>query len=207
VDFTTLLLLAFLYGLMSLIRAAGKRRQESPPPVDLEDDAGPAFEPPATRTGRRLPPPRGAKSPTAGATRLEEFLREFERRVAEAGGLPTNRGPMGRRESAPLAGAEEVEELESLEVEPEVRALGGERIWQDRLVVDEASAAEAVHQGRMRVEARPLTAASHRSFDQRVRSAELAADAEADTRAVRTARLRQAIILNEVLGKPKGLRP
>jgi hypothetical protein len=206
VDFTTLLLLAFLYGLMSLIRAAGKRRQESPPPVDLEDDAGPAFEPPATRTGRRLPPPRGAKSPTAGATRLEEFLREFERRVAEAGGLPTNRGPMGRRESAPLAGAEEVEELESLEVEPEVRALGGERIWQDRLVVDEASAAEAVHQGRMRVEARPLTAASHRSFDQRVRSAELAADAEADTRAVRTARLRQAIILNEVLGKPKGLR-
>jgi hypothetical protein len=206
VDFTTLLLLAFLYGLMSLIRGAGKRRQDAPPPVDLEDDAGPALEPPATRTGRRLPSPRGAKSPTAGATRLEEFLREFERRVAEAGGLPTHRGPMGRRESAPLAGAEEVEELESLEVEPEIRVLGGERIWQDRLVVDEASAAEAVHQGRMRVEARPLTAASHRSFDQRVRRAEVAADAEIGARAARLAQLRQAIILNEVLGKPKGLR-
>jgi hypothetical protein len=206
VDFTTLLLLVFLYGIMSLIRGAGKRRQGAPPPVDLEDDAGPALEPPATRTGRRLPPPRGAKSPAAGATRLEEFLREFERRVAEAGGLPTNRGPMGRRESAPLAGAEEVEELKSLEVEPEVRALGGERIWQDRLVVDEAAAAEEVHQGRMRVEARPLTAATHRSFDQRVRSAEVAAGAEVDARAAQVRRLRQAIILNEVLGKPTGLR-
>lgn len=205
-DFTTLLLLAFVYGLMSLIRAAGKRRQESPPPVDLEDDAGPAFEPPATRTGRRLPPPRGAKSPTAGATRLEEFLREFERRVAEAGGLPTHRGPMGRQESAPLAGAEEVEERESLEVDPEVRSLEIERTWRDRVVVDEASAAEAVHQGRMRVDARPLTAAGHRSFDQRVRSAEVAAGAEVDAKAARLVRLRQAIILNEVLGKPKGLR-
>jgi len=207
VDFTTLLLLAFLYAVMSLIRAAGKRRQDSPPPVDLDDDAGPALEPPATRTGRRLPPPRGAKSPTAGATRLEEFLREFERRVAEAGGLPPHRGPMGRRESAPLAGAEEVEELESLEVEPEVRSLEVERTWRDREVVDEAAAAEAVHQGRLGADARPLTAAGHRSFDQRVRSAEVAADAETDARAARVARLKEAIILNEVLGKPKGLRP
>jgi hypothetical protein len=206
VDFTTLLLLAFVYGLMALIRSAGKRRPESPPPVELEDDAGPALEPPATRTGRRFPPPRGAKSPTAGATRLEEFLREFERRVAEAGGLPTHRGPMGRRESAPLEGAEEVEELESLEVEPEVRSLEVERTWRDRIVADEASAAEAVHQSRLRADARPHTPPSHRTFDQRVRSAEVAADAEVDARAARLAQLRQAIVLNEVLGKPKGLR-
>ena len=205
-DFTTLLLLAFLYGLMSLIRGAGKRRQDGPPPVDLEDDPGPALEPPATRTGRRLPPPRGANSPTAGATRLEEFLREFERRVADAGGLPTHRGPMGRQESEPLTGAEEVEERESLEVEPEVRSLEIERTWRGREVVDEAAAAEAVHRGRISLDARPLTAAGHRSFDQRVRSAEVAADAEIDARADRLARLRQAIILNEVLGKPKGLR-
>jgi hypothetical protein len=206
VDFTTLLLLVFLYGIMSLIRGAGKRRQHGPPPVDLEDDAGPALEPPATRTGRRLPPPRGAKSPTAGATRLEEFLREFERRVAEAGGLPTHRGPMGRRESAPLEGAEVVEERESLEVEPEVRALGGERVWEDRVVPDEASVADAAHQRRLVVEARPMTAAGHRKFDQRVRAVP-AIDPEEATRAAMLLRLRGAIIMNEVLGKPKGLRP
>ena len=205
-DFTTLLLLAFLYGILNLIRQVGKRRPDAKPPIEVEDDPGPALEPPATRTGRRLPPPRGAKSPTAGAARLEEFLREFERRVSEAGGLPSNRGPMGRQASEPLTGAEEVEERESLEIEPEVRSLEIQRTWRGREVVDEAAAAEAVHRGRLSDEARPLTAAGHRTFDQRVRGAEAAADAEVHARASRLVRLREAIVLNEVLGKPKGLR-
>jgi hypothetical protein len=205
VDFTTLLLLAFLYGILSLIRQVGKRRPDARTPTDLDDDPGPALEPPATRTGRLLPPPRGAKSPTAGATRLEEFLREFERRVSEAGGVPTNRGPMGRQASVPLTGAEEVEERQSLEVEPDLRTLEIERPRRDREVVDEASTADALLRRRAVEESRPLTAVGHRRFDQRIRELP-APNAEEQARAARLQRLRNAIVLNEVLGKPKGLQ-
>jgi hypothetical protein len=205
VDFTTLLLLAFLYGILNLIRQAGKRRPDTKPPIEVEDDPGPALEPPATRTGRRLPPPRGAKSPTAGAARLEEFLREFERRVSEAGGLPSNRGPMGRQASDPLTGAEEVEEIESLEIEPEVRSIEVERPWREREEGDEDSTFDAVLRRRAIEEARPMTAAGHRRFDQRIREPD-APDPQEEARAARLQRLRNAIVMNEVLGKPKGLR-
>ncbi len=208
-DFTSLLLLVFLYVVLSLIRGAGKKRPDAPAGGgELEDEAGPALEPPATRGGRPLPRPRGEASRDLKAARLEQFLRDFERRVADAAGLPSARGPLGRRAAEPLAGSEEVETVESLEVEPEVLSLEidpGPR-GRDDVALDEVSAAAAERRRRLADhESRPLTVEGHRVFDQRIR-AESPAAASEDVNAAWLRRLRQAIIVNEILGRPKSLQ-
>lgn len=196
-NFELLVLLLFLYGVINFVlrsrRPGGNGGEE-----DEEVQAPPA-PPPAKR-----PEALARPAPPSGAARLEDFLREFERKLEEASG--TSRGPLGRRAGQRLPGAEEVEERTSLETEPEIESLEVEPPSRQRVQVDfdEVSAAVAARRRKLAEEdARPLTAAGHAAFDVRIREG---AEPGPDAQARRIARLREAVVLREVLGPPRGLR-
>ncbi len=119
-------------------------------------------------------------------------------------GPATERGPVGRRARAALPSAEEVEERESLEVEPQVVSydeLVGSR--PARAVEDLDETAEAVVRRRIaEAEARNREhrPANHEAFHQKI-----AADAGAPMAPPRLspAQLRSALVWREILGPPK----
>lgn len=99
------------------------------------------------------------------------------------------------------------EEAESLEVEPEIQSLENLARRRERVVVDHDD--EISELVRVRTEwaeryAKPKTPAEHRDFDRKIREAKPAAPPTVDEK--RLARLRQAVIWMEVLGKPVSLR-
>ena len=177
-------------------------------------------KPDGSHGGRSRPLP-GARPPATGdatqreGSRLESLLREFERAMDQAQGTgprPTPPKPapggrrLGRSADRPLGSAEEVEERDSLEVEPEVVSLEQTvaRPRRPHLSQDEGAAA-LVARRIADAEARsgPLTRAGHGKFDQRIRAQ------PADATAVRVptpAALRQAVIWRELLGPPLALR-
>jgi hypothetical protein len=133
-------------------------------------------------------------------TQLERLLRELGRTLEE-GREPAHR-PTVRTLPPPKAGTssaslEAASEGQSLEVDP---ARG------ERAVVDQDDEAERVVARRLAAAAanlKPLSAADHQVFDQRIRQEP--ADQTA-TRAYTARQLREAIVWREILGPPVSLR-
>jgi hypothetical protein len=182
-DFTGLILLGAFWFLVNLL-SKGKQARGRPRPT-----------PPA---------PRGGGDPTQReGSQLEVLFRELERRLEEAS---PRRGPQGRPARVALPPAEEVEERQSLEVEPEIVSLEVEAKRPLRQRVDRDDEVERVEMARVAAaEARSgaLTKADHTLFDARLRQQ------PADATAVQPPspeRLREAMIWREILGPPVSLR-
>jgi hypothetical protein len=190
-DFGGLLLLGLLWLAFSFF---GKKRETGAPPRPRQrpEPGRPVVLPPAA------PPGQGDPTQREGS-RLEMFLREMERALNQAA------GPAGGQASARLPEAEEVEELESREVHPEVESLEVDVRRPERAVVDRDDEAEAVEARRVAAAAArggSLTRADHLAFDQRIRAE------PADHTAVRgytVQQLRDAVVWREILGPPKSL--
>jgi hypothetical protein len=198
-DFPWVLVAAFLLWVFNLLR--GKKRTQRPQ------------QPP-----RRSAPP-GKPSRTASAAdstqheggRLEELLRALEQRLdpKPASAPRTTRPPVGRPASRPLPHAEELEERDSLEVEPLVESLEEEVRRPERSARDWLRQAEDRERGRIaEVEAReaPSHKGRHEAFDRRIRSPLPATPSGPAPRRLTTAEIRQAFIWSEILGRPKGER-
>ncbi len=195
-DLTSLLLLLFLYGVVNLLF---RGRQQAP---DEPEEAG---APPPLPHPERPPVRRGPPAKAGGGTELERLLEAFEEEVRTARRGRTA-GPMGRR-TAPLEGAEEIEERGSLEVEPVVESLEVEYRRPQRAEVDHDRDAEEVVRRRVawaEAQARPLRSTDHEAFDRRIREPSTADDSAARAHAARIVRLRTALIMAEVLGRPRG---
>ena len=162
------------------------------------------------RTGPHTPQPGSypggsGDGSTADATqlegsRLEQILRQLERGLEEAGGVPT-RAPT-RRRPAPLPDDEDVEDRESLEEPEQVVSLETEVKRPPRVEYDQDSGAEDLLRKRIAdAEARsgPRKRGEHVAFDARIRQQ------PADHTAVRrynVAQLRNAVVWREILGPP-----
>jgi hypothetical protein len=184
-DFGGLLLLGLLWFLFNLL---SKKRETGAPPR------------PRPQPSPRIVIRQGGSDPTQReGSRLEVLLREMERALEQAA------GPSGRPASTRLPEAENVEELDSLEVSPEVESLEVEVRRPERVTVDQDDEAEAVERRRVAAATErgaALTLADHQTFDKRIRAE------PADHTAVRgyTAKqLRDAVVWREIIGPPKGL--
>lgn len=174
---------------------------------------------PDGRQGGRARPLPDARPPATGdatqreGSRLESLLRDLEQAMEQAQGAAPRppapapaAGRLGRPADRPLAGAEEVEERDSLETEPVVVSLDQAVARPQRPHLSQDEGAGALVARRIaNAEARsgPLTRADHRRFDQEIRAQ------PADATAVRVptpAELRQAVVWRELLGPPLALR-
>jgi hypothetical protein len=147
------------------------------------------------------PRPRPTGDTRGEGAKLEDLLRV----LTEAAGVPVPEGPVGRPAGAPLPSAEEVEELESLEVEEQIQNLETAAPRAARKEVDFDDEAEAIAQRRIRSAAerdRTLSRADHKAFDSRIRAVP---DKTAVAKPEQIS-LRQAIIWREILGPPVALR-
>lgn len=171
---------------------------------------------PPRRVDRQPEPPRSGLDPTqTEGGRLEELLRALEQRLDPTAAEPARpaarqpepgRGPLGRTAKVPLPAAEEVEERESLEVDPVVESLEREIRRPERVNPNRLAQAEAKERARLsEAEARDREPhkARHASFDKRIRTPPVA---EPAARRLTTAQIRQAFIWAEILGRPKGER-
>lgn len=147
-------------------------------------------------------PPRPRPPVVAYPTeRPETYIRDDWRRVLEEA------GPGGRRPDRELESDEDVEERESLEVEPVVRSLEEPPVRVERPVVDlddESVLAVARRMREVAARDRPHTIADHRRFDERIRRATPAPPPE--SRVPTRAALREAFKWRELLGRPVGWR-
>jgi hypothetical protein len=126
-------------------------------------------------------------------------LREFERALEEA-------GPLGRSTTISLPEEEEIEELGSLEKDPEVISLETEVRREARPRVDRDEEAEQVEVQRIAAAAardKASSRADHTRFDQRIRQE--VADKTATT-GYTAKQLRDAVVWREILGPPVSLR-
>jgi hypothetical protein len=140
---------------------------------------------------------------------LRDLLAEFQRGLEEASGQrrpSPEGGPLGRHARAGLPSAEEVEERGSLEVEPEAVSLEEGVRRPERVEVDQDEQVEEIVRRRLQAAAardKPLSKVDHAAFDQRIRKPAPSVDPEVEAR-IRAARIRQAIVWREVLGRPLG---
>jgi hypothetical protein len=196
-DFPWVLVAAFVLWVFNLL--GGKKRTQRPQ------------EPP-----RRSAPP-GKPSRTASAAdstqheggQLEELLRALEQRLdSTATSTPRkSRPPVGRPASRPLPHAEEMEERDSLEVEPLVESLEEDVRRPERSARDWLRQAEERERARnAEVEAREGLShkVRHEAFDRRMRPPLPAAPSGAAPRRLTMAEIREAFIWSEILGRPKG---
>jgi Fe2+ transport system protein B len=189
-DFNGLLVLAALWFLLSLLTKAKKK-----PPRGQQLPGRPPQP-------RRIPEPLSATDATQReGSRLELVLREFQRALEQAGAVdrPT-------RLPLPPAGEEEVEEMESLEAEPEVVSLETGVRREARKRVDQDDEAEQIEARRITAAAardKASSKADHVAFDQRIRPE--VADKTA-TRGHTTRQLQDAVVWREILGPPVSLR-
>lgn len=157
-----------------------------------------------------LPPTSRRGEPVSAESAEEAWQRELE----ELFGVPSSRGPTGRRAPEPLPPAEEVEERETLEtldsLEEEERLISLDERVEERpapVVLDRTAATEAVLRGRLAVaerQSRPLTRADHARFDAAIRAVPEPAPKRRE-RAPRPS-LRQALVWKEILDPPLALR-
>jgi hypothetical protein len=180
-----ILLLGALWFLFNLLSRAGRKNRTPPRPTSL---------PPMRPTPRTTT----LDATQQEGTGLELVLRELQR-AREQGGTP------GRRPGPELE-PEELEERQSLEIDPEVRSLETGVRRETRRLVDQDEGAEQIEARRIKAAAErdaPRVKANHVEFDQRIRQE--AADHTA-TRAYTTQELRHAVIWREILGPPVSLR-
>jgi hypothetical protein len=213
VDLGPILLVGFMWLVVNAIRKAastppgGKRPPERPPSRPVPGSRIPGSRAPASRpagaspgTTRTLPPAGGGDATQREGLRLEELLRDLGRTLDQAS------GPGGRAPDRRLPSAEEVEEVESRALPPEVRSLETDPARRERAVVDQDEDAERVVARRLEAaeaNSAPRTRADHRAFDARIRQEP--ADKTA-TRAYTTRQLRDAVMWREILGPPVSLR-
>jgi hypothetical protein len=148
---------------------------------------------------RKAPAPTGDATQREGA-RLEALLRDLGRTLDRAS------GPAGRAPDRRLPSADEAEEVQSLEVSPEVQSLETVSGRPERAVVDQDDQAEQIVARRLKAaEANSVqrTRADHVAFDSRIRQEP--ADKTA-TRGYTAAQLRNAVVWREILGPPVALR-
>lgn len=153
-----------------------------------------------------LPPVTGTDATQQEGVRLQDVLRELGRTIENAAN--TQRQPQVKRPPSTkrLQPVRHSDEGRSLETESEVRSLETDIRRSQRAVVDSDDEAEAIIARRIaaaEANARPLGAASHKSFDARIRQEP--ADATA-TQAPSMQRLRQAVIWREIIGPPAAFR-
>jgi hypothetical protein len=209
VDLAPVLVLGFAWLVINAIRKAGSTppgtgtSPRRPPGTARGSGTTPA------RTGARqlpgarpvpLPPVTGADATQREGSQLEALLRELGRTLEQGS------GPVGRAPDRRLPPAEEVEERESLEVNPEVRSLERDSTRQARVEVDQDDEAERIVAQRIaaaEAQGKPLTKADHRAFDARIRQEP--ADKTA-TKGYTTRQLRDAVVWREILGPPVSLR-
>lgn len=189
-DFGGILLLGLLWFVFNLLTK--KRETGAPRPRQRPE--------PGRRVVVRVPGSSEMSDPTQReGSRLEMLLREMERALDQAS------GPVGRPASTRLPDEEEVEELDSLEVAPEVESLETDVRRPQRVAVDRDDEAEGVEVRRVAAAAArggSLTWADHAALDLRIRAE------PADHTAVRgysAKQLRDAVLWREILGPPKGL--
>lgn len=188
------LLIMFLIGgvLQSLGQKNRNRRGRTPIPEAEEDDA---------------------ERPKDILQAIREAMEAAERERASGIPRPMPQAPTYPRQQERPSPAPEAdsdlfeEETTSLETEPEIRSLEIDLPPKQRPLIDRDEEIEAVVS--QRIEAaelrdRPTTAADHQAFDAKIRrKAPQQAPSAED---VRHANLRQAVLWNEILGKPKSLR-
>lgn len=155
----------------------------------------------------RVPVPVARREPGTAPTTLEDLLAEM-------------RGELDRaRGKAPIEPEWEIEEEEDLYAEPQYQRPEGSPTWNAPITTDNASwnealdlenlddqAAETAQRRIREAEARnrEWQLADHKAFDIKIRAP---AVARTDlTRAAAHQRLREAMILREVLGPPKALQ-
>jgi hypothetical protein len=160
---------------------------------------------------RTLPsrPPPGARDDASGAdptqregSQLERLLRELERNLGEAAGVPSRPQPAPRAPSLPLPEAEDVEERTSLEEPERVISLENEVVRAPRQRYDHDAEADGIVQRRIaaaQARSGELTRADHARFDERIR--EEVAD-HTSVRRYSAAQLRDAVVWREILGPP-----
>jgi hypothetical protein len=189
VDPGGLVVLGLMYVVFNALRKAGTKPRPGAKPTARQPQR-PASGPPVRQAPTR---PKSELDPTQReGARLQDLLRDLGRTLDQAA------GPAGRRPDRALPRAEEVEPREqSLDVEPSRR---------ERPVVDQDDQAEAIVAKRLEEASdhgRPLSAADHVAFDQRIR--QMPADKTA-VRVYTPAQLRDAIVWREILGPPVALR-
>jgi hypothetical protein len=210
VDLGPALLIGFAWLALNAIRKAGSKPPGTPgtpprrPPGTASrpgtTPARPGTRPLPGALPRALPPVSGADATQREGSRLEDLLRELGRTLEQGS------GPGGRAPDRRLPPAEEVEERESLEVNPEVRSLEIDPRRQARAEVDQDDEAERIVARRTaaaEAQGKPLTKADHRTFDARIRQEP--ADKTA-TRGYTARQLRDAVVWREILGPPVSLR-
>ena len=231
-SFEGLIVLAVIYFVLNLLQKAGKkaeqgRRQAPLPPLEPEESTPTQQEslslenvlreiervkqqqkqpahPGPLQSQRPAPPPRLPPPPTA-ARPLPSRRPPPPRRKEVAQG---DRGPMGRRGRTALPGAEEIEEVTSLEgdsLEVTESLENFDEVHRRRPVLDHDDDAEALVQRRIdaaEARNREHREVDHRAFHTRIREGEAAPGA---AQRHSPSKLREAVIWREILGPPKGL--
>ena len=182
-DLGPLIPFAILYGILSLLGRAGKKRQGAP----------------------RQGPPR-ERVPGKPET-LEDLLAEMRGQLDRARTMEESveRPRIGRPARQPLPSAEEVEERETLEIEREAVSLEVPAPVVGREIIDLDDQVEIVAARRIReaeLRNRGWQASDHRAFDARIRRPKAAATPSTP----HARRLREMMIWREVLGPPVALR-
>jgi hypothetical protein len=193
VELNGLVVLAAVWFLMSLLGKLGQKQQPKNEQRRPVRTGPPPMQPPLAGG------PRGQDATQREGTRLEQVLREFQRALEEAepAGPPAGRQP---------SWADDVEERESLEVEPEVKSLEEDVRREPRRRFDQDDDAEQIEVRRIQAAAArdaTRTKADHAEFDKKIRQEP--ADHTA-TPAYTARQLRDAVVWREILGPPTSLR-
>jgi hypothetical protein len=154
--------------------------------------------------------------PAPAKTAQERQVEQFQRTLEQLLGVRTGpeAGPLGRRGGVELEPAEEIEDIESHDLdEPVVVSLetGDERAA--RVIYDQDTDAETLVQRRIaagQARSGALTRADHSKFDQKIRTAGSEPIQVHRTRKARrpggTGSIRDAFVWTEILGPPVGRR-
>lgn len=179
-----------LWLVVSLIgrSAQGKkqRQRQAPTPLPQRRDR------PASRTGQ--------------PSTFEELLAEMRGQLEQAKDMEQAEAARHEPWQRQLPEAESVEEVTSLEVDPEVVSLEVEPHRLERVETDQAAATEALVQKRIaaaELRNREWRLEDHRRFDQTIREAKKPKPRRPSKAGMS---LRQAMIWSEVLGPPVALR-
>ncbi|HSM16021.1 MAG TPA: hypothetical protein VK845_03350 [Gemmatimonadales bacterium] len=209
-DFGGLIWIAIIWFFASFI-SSQKRKKQRAEQARRQARARTIPPPPApkptgvARRGHPAGPVSGRPDATQReGTSLERMLRQLgaDMEQLERG----QRGPMGRDARVELPAAEEVEDLEVLDL-PVDRGERTPVVREIRAVVDHDEEAEALIKSRLAVfdeHNRPRSMADHRAFDARIRPAPAAVLKKTPRFTAR--QIRQAVIWREIIGPPHALR-
>lgn len=179
------ILLLLLWGLLSIFGGIAKKKQQG-----------------SQRPGQR--PARPTRAPKQPET-FDDLLTEMREQLEAARRAETREREGAADDREPLPWAEEVEEVESLEVEPVVVSMEVPARIEEREVVDPNIEMQRVIQQRLadaEQRNRAWRLADHQQFDARIRAP--AEEAALPPHRVRD--LRRAVVWREILGKPVSMR-